>query len=776
MGVVCPPAARPQALAPAKVIPAPQTSATDPFCAPGTVNTNRVQPAGTRRMIERLARLRSEADPSQMAFMMNAEAAEILRQALSHTSSPQEAMRLHMMLAAHLLRSGQNEKALQQFTQLEKNVAQFGLKFTPQERIQLNIDKAMCHLRIGEQENCLTNHTTESCLLPIREAGIHRLTRGSRGAVQALTEHLRAFPDDLRGRWLLNIAHMTLGEYPDQVPPPWLIPPSVFAAEYDIKRFPDVAGAVGLDVNGLAGGSITEDFDGDGYLDVMTSDQGWNGQLRLFRNNADGTFSDRTVHAGLMGLTGGLNILQTDYNNDGFPDVLVLRGAWLGPAGCMPNSLLKNNRDGTFEDVTEAAGMLSFHPTQTAAWLDYNGDGWLDVFIGNESWLDDRELHPCELYHNNGDGTFTECARELGVAVQQEIKGVAAGDFNNDGRPDLYLSNRDGLNYLLRNDGPMDTGNPAKTKWKFTNVAVQAGVAEPIHSFPTAFFDYNNDGWEDILVCGYAIKDVSDVAADYLGLSQPGERPRLYRNNGDGSFTDATASARLYKIIHAMGLNYGDLDNDGWLDFYAGTGNPDLDTLIPNRMFRNAGGKFFQEVTTSGGFGHIQKGHGISFADLDNDGDQDVHAVMGGAFTGDTYRHALFRNPGHGHHWITLKLEGRTSNRAAIGARIRVTVATPDGEQVVHKTVSTGASFGASPLRQEIGLGQATAIRQVEIHWPTTGQTQVFNGLAMDRIYKIREGQEQAVVWELKSFVLPDGNGHHKHAHAQTPVLDGASQ
>ena len=168
-----------------------------------------------------------------------------------------------------------------------------------------------------------------------------------------------------------------------------------------------------------------------------------------------------------------------------------------------------------------------------------------------------------------------------------------------------------------------------------------------------------------------------------------------------------------------MGANFGDLDNDGWLDFYLGTGDPSLSTLIPNRMFRNADGKFFQDVTTSGGFGHIQKGHGISFADFDNDGDQDIYEVMGGAYAGDNYRNVLFLNPGHGNHWITLKLEGIRSNRAAMGARIRVTVQTAQGERSIYKTVSTGGSFGASPLRQEIGLGQAKAIRSVEIFWPT---------------------------------------------------------
>jgi ASPIC and UnbV/FG-GAP-like repeat len=230
---------------------------------------------------------------------------------------------------------------------------------------------------------------------------------------------------------------------------------------------------------------------------------------------------------------------------------------------------------------------------------------------------------------------------------------------------------------------------------------------------------------------------------------------------------DVTAAAGLYKVLQAMGSNFGDLDNDGWLDFYVGTGDPDLSTVIPNRMFRNAGGRKFQEVTASGGFGHLQKGHGVSFADLDNDGDQDIYIVMGGAFPGDLAHNALFLNPGHGNHWITLKLQGVRSNRAAIGARIRVIVATADGERSIYKTVGSGGSFGASPLRQEIGLGQATAIRRIEIFWPVTGQSQVLDGVTMDRFYTVREGAGAPAVWKLKKFSMPSANPSHENAHGK---------
>jgi hypothetical protein len=267
-------------------------------------------------------------------------------------------------------------------------------------------------------------------------------------------------------------------------------------------------------------------------------------------------------------------------------------------------------------------------------------------------------------------------------------------------------------------------------------------VTEPVYSFPTWFFDYDNDGWEDIFVSGYLLPDPGGaVAADYLGRPHDAELPRLYRNRGDGTFEDATRAARLSRLLLAMGSNYGDLDNDGWLDVYLGTGDPDLGRLLPNRAFRNAGGRFFQDVTTSGGLGHLQKGHGVSFADIDNDGDQDLYLVVGGAVEADHFRNALFENPGHGRRWIALGLEGVASNRPGIGARIRVVVRTPGGgERVIHKTVSSGGSFGASPLRQEIGLGDAAGIVRVEIRWPSGGRSQVLPGLAMDRHYRVREG------------------------------------
>jgi hypothetical protein len=426
--------------------------------------------------------------------------------------------------------------------------------------------------------------------------------------------------------------------------------------------------------------------------------------------------------------------------------------------GKFPRSLLRGRGDGTFEDVTEEAGLLSFHPTQTAAWFDFDGDGWLDLFVGNET-ARGEPAHLCELYRNNRDGTFQEMAAKAGLSVRSYVKGVAAGDFNNDGRPDLLLSPLGRSKMLFRNDGPDSAGG-----WKFSDVAAEAGVQYPILSFPCWFFDYDNDGWQDIYVGGYGIENVGDIVADYLGRPSKGETPRLYRNKGDGTFEDATERLGLKRVLHAMGVNFGDLDNDGWLDFYLGTGDPDLLTTIPNRMFRNDAGRRFQDVTTSGGFGNIQKGHGISFADIDNDGDQDVFEEMGGAVSSDRYPNSLFLNPGHSNRWLKLQLIGVNANRLAIGARVKITVREAGKERAIHRVVNTGGSFGCNPLRLEIGLGRAAAIELVEILWPGSNKRQELRGLNLDSAYRIQEGSNLPEIMKLP--VVPiSASGAHSHHH-----------
>lgn len=730
------------------------------------INDHFQQPESTQKMIALVQQIYRDADPTRNPFR-SSERIQRLRAEQGQTQDPAARLNLKMQIALHLLQGGQIDESLKELDEIDAYLAE--LHWTPEPVLQVTLltQRAVCHLRAGETANCLINHNADSCLFPIRGGGVHQIQDGSRAAITVLTQLLQKFPGNLHARWLLNIAYMTLGEYPDKVPARWLVPPERLASDYDIKRFPDVAANVGLNVDGLAGGVVMDDFDRDGFLDVMVSSWGFDArdQLRVFRNNGDGTFTERTEQAGLKGVVSGLNLRQGDFNNDGLVDVLVLRGAWLGSEGHYPFSLLRNNGDFTFTDVTEQAGLLHFKPTQSAAWFDYNADGWLDLFVVNETV--GRDACACELYRNNGDGTFTECANECGVDLVGFFKGVVAGDFNNDGRPDLFLSDRSGPKRLLRNDGPAGADHSARAPWKFTDVAEAAGIDGPDNSFPCWFFDYDNDGWEDIMLTGYGIQDPGDIAADYLGRPTPAQKARLYHNNGDGTFTNVSRAMGVSKVIHAMGANFGDLDNDGWLDFYCGTGDPDLGTLIPSRMFRNDGGRRFQEVTTSGGFGMLQKGHGIAFGDINNDGEQDVYSVVGGAVETDNYPNQLFLNPGHGNHWLKLQLEGVKTNRVALGARVRVVVQEAGTERSLYRTVGSGASFGGNPLRQEIGIGQSTTIVRVEVYWPVTGQTQIVTGLEPDRLYRIREGQAAAERLPLKSFSIPTtpaaGEHHHHH-------------
>lgn len=741
-----------------------------PAAAP---NDHFVQPESTKRMIALVQEIYTSADPLRNPFR-NSEQVPLLKAKIDRLvagrADPAEIFDVRLRLAVQLLQAGQIEQSIVEHETLKRYLQEHNQPPNSPMNMILLTGEAIGHLRAGETANCLLNHNQDSCMFPIQGGGVHQLQEGSRSAVAVLTELLTRSPGDLRARWLLNIAYMTLGEYPDKVPPRWLIDPRLFASDYDIKRFPDIAGRVGLDLDSLAGGVVMEDFDHDGFLDVMASSWGFTpqDQVRLFRNQGDGTFEERTKQAGLTGVVSGLNMIHGDYDNDGFADVLILRGAWLGTEGHYPVSLLRNNGDFTFTDVTESSGIVSHRsPTQAAVWFDFNGDGLLDIFIANEST--GRETNPCELFRNNGDGTFTECAAEFGIDLVSFYKGVATGDFNNDGRPDLFLSSREGAKVLLRNDGPAGADRSPKAAWRFTDVAEAAGITGQPRSFPCWFWDYDNDGWEDIMVTGYSIQDAGDIAADYLGRPHPAAKARLYRNNGNGTFTDVSRAAGVNKLLHTMGTNFGDLDNDGWLDVYIGTGDPDFTTLIPNRMFRNDGGRRFQDVTTSGGFGQLQKGHGIAFGDLDNDGDQDIYSVVGGANETDNYRNQLFDNPGHGNNWLKLELQGTKTNRVALGARVKVVVSEQGVERSIYRTVRSGASFGSSTFRQEIGLGHADTVARVEIFWPVTGVTQTFTGLRPNQSYKLCEEQPAAIALARPSFQWPkegSGHGHHQHHHA----------
>ena len=394
-------------------------------------------------------------------------------------------------------------------------------------------------------------------------------------------------------------------------------------------------------------------------------------------------------------------------------------------------SLLRNNGDGTFTDVTVKAGLADALNSDTAQWVDFDNDGHLDLLVA-------CERQPIRLYRNNGDGTFTDVAKSAGLAdVRGVWKGVAWLDYDNDGYPDLFLNNLDekGTAKLFHNN----------RNGTFTDVTAEMGIDGPHIGLSCWAFDYDNDGFIDIFATSFD-RSVEDVVKGMIGQPHNRQSNRLYRNLDGKKFVDVTKEVGLDLCFSSMGTNFGDFDNDGYLDFYLGTGGHDLATLVPNRMFKNVGGKRFAEITASSRTGHLQKGHGVACGDWDRNGSVDIVIQMGGALPGDKSHNMLFQNPGQGNNWLSVKLVGgqtkggvgKKTNRAAIGARIKAVTAGPN-PLTVHRLVSSGSSFGANPLEQHLGLGKADKVAVLEVYWPASGTTQVLTGVPVNCAIEITE-------------------------------------
>ena len=646
--------------------------------------------------------------------------AQVDRSLADPSLSPLDTMQALLLKAFLLMYEGQPREAYQ-VLELARSLAATSSAIEDQFLYTIVFLQGVAGLRQGENENCLDCRGEGACIFPIVPSAIHTKPDGSRLAIRHFTEYLQEFPDDPGVRWLLNVAYMTLAEYPSGVPHEYLMTFDHFGSEFDIGRFKDVSYLVGVNRLNQAGGAIMDDFDNDGLLDLVVTTMDPTQAMAYYHNKGDGTFEDRTEAAGLSQQYGGLNCVQTDYNNDGFLDIFISRGAWLRQP--MRPSLLRNNGNGTFTDVTREAGLMDPVNSICAAWADFDNDGFLDLFVCNE-------IGPNRLYRNRGDGTFEEVAAKARVqGTRQHCKGAAWIDFDNDGYPDLFLNYYGGTPQLFHNN----------RNGTFTDVTVAMGITGPKGGFSCWAFDYDNDGWLDIFAACFQ-RTLEDVVRDMQGvpIKERMDVTRLYRNLGGKKFQDVSKETGVNKVFATMSSNFADFDNDGYLDFYLGTGDPSISTLVPNRMFKNVGGKRFAEITTTSRTGHLQKGHGVACGDWDRDGNVDLFVEVGGAVPGDRYHNVLFQNPGQGNNWLTVKLIGKKTNRAAIGARIKV-VAAGDNPLTVHRHVSSGSSFGANPLQQHIGLAKAGSVKSLEIFWPTSGTTQVFHDIAANQAIEVTE-------------------------------------
>jgi hypothetical protein len=673
---------------------------------------------------------------------------------LPHSVALTQQLAMIQRLAEAELRAARPGRAFEHLDEVARNVelltASKRLRITLMSRFwtgAFNLRQAM----IG---NCRGELTAARCTLPIRSEEVYPNQDALRLAIENLTAVVNLSqpetPAHLAGQWLLNLAYMLGGGYPQGVPRNHRISPRYLDTPAPgMAQFVDVSGQLGPDTFSSGGGVAAEDFDGDGWIDLMVSSADLADSIRLLRNNRTGGFEDVSFSAGLEGITGGINLIHADYDNDGDVDVYVTRGAWLGQLGRLPNSLLRNNGDSTFTDVTFDVGFADEHyPSAAAAWADYDLDGDLDLYVANDAG-GEHDKWPSRLYRNLGNGRFDEVGAELGVDNLRHAVGAAWGDYDGDGDPDLYVSNFGDANRLYRND-----------RDRFVDVAAELGVADPRNSYTVWFWDVDNDADQDLFVSAYrtpqtAIPDLWYYTADLLGYSHPVDVPRLYRNTGTG-FEDAAEEYGIDRVMLATGANFGDLDNDGFLDFYVATGYPGIEALVPNLMYRSRVGAAFQDVTWAGGVGHLQNGQAVVFADYDNDGDQDLYARMGGLLPRDRFADAAYRNPGFDGNWVSLELRGVRSNHFGHGAVVKATLREAGGERTITRVVGASGSFGANPSRLHLGLARAALIDELQVTWPASGVTQSFRNVDVNRRYRVGEDSDRLEPLPLEGMPEPD--------------------
>lgn len=728
------------------------------LCVPGckTANSTSAEPVDTRILVKQAF---DSLDLKVASTNYNMKRAMLIKDQMEREQDPGKRLSMGSAYASELLKAGETKGSINVYQDIMNYLMQNKISLDPHSKRNLYSQMAIAFMRHGEIENCVQNHNHQSCFIPIAGDGIHTLQSGSRNAIQLYEQSLSEFPEDLEARYLLNVAYMTVGEYPDKVPPAYRIDPSWFSNKVKMQPFEDIAPQLGINRQNLAGGTVVDDFTNDGWLDIIATSWSPTEELIFYVNNGDGTFSDQTKAFKLDGQVGCLHLNQTDFNNDGWLDLYLMRGAWYMTEGDIQSTLLMNTGKGFFEDVTMPSGITHNAPSQASAWADFNLDGWLDLVIGNESLPNFQR--GIDFYINQQDGTFKHESVAYGLTINQYIKGCVATDVNNDKYPDIYFSSLTDGNFLYINNIAQNKG--------FQTEGTDIKLRQPMRSFPCFNFDFDNDGDEDIFVSAFSNEGTPGLhwMESKMGKVNPSILPKLFQNNGNMQFEDVSLQMGLNEAVFTMGCNFGDINTDGFLDFYLGTGNPLYQSLVPNKMYLNMEGKRFEDVSYSGGFSNVQKGHGIGFGDIDHDGDEDIYAVMGGAYDGDGFYNCLFENPNeHNNNWIVLILVGTTANKPAIGARVIVTAIENGQERKIHRTVTSGASFGGNSLALEIGLRKSTTVSNVTVQWPCKDcPDQTFTEMEINKAYRLTEGKATPELLTYDAANAKPAVDHHMQHH-----------
>lgn len=580
-----------------------------------------------------------------------------------------------------------------------------------------NIDRqlALKKIRQGEQANCQLNHNDNSCILPFKDNAKHTNQEGSKEAINYLNNVIKKNKHDFLSIYLREIAKATLGVS------------SIFTVNLNEDNsvfFENRASKYGVNFLGYYGGAIIEDFNNNGFLDLFATSGRLSDNAKMYWNK-NFIYQESSTQS-LDNTKGGVHAIQADFNNDGYVDIYIIRGGWLS-GDYHPNSLLKNLGNGNFIDVTKKANLLDYRPSHSAVWSDINLDGFLDLIVGYEEG-------PSKIYLNDRNESFVDISDSVGFNCNCMAKGLFASDLTNNGLPDIYISCYDDKNMLFINYSDIEKGNIL-----FKESAKHAGVQKPNLSFPTAIFDFNNDGFNDIICFSYEM-NMFKYAKQIINKTENAEPSKIYINNGDGTFKELELSLLNYSYM-PMGFNFADLDNDGFIDIAIGSGFPDYDVLLPNKTLRNLHGKNLENISIESGLGHLQKGHGIAFGDVNRNGKVDAYVSLGGFYDKDNFENAFFINESENNNsWIVLKLVGINANKSAIGARIKIKTLDFNGnEQVFFNEVNSGGSYGSSSLQVEMGLGEATLIKELQIKWPYKESTHYFYDIEPNNFYIVVE-------------------------------------
>jgi hypothetical protein len=537
------------------------------------------------------------------------------------------------------------------------------------------------------------------------------------------------------------VARIKLGEEAGRSPPERLLQMGSSPSKAEGVRFEDVASTAGLRAGPtMAGASLFDDFNGDRLPDLFFTSLDTDRGASLYVNRGDGTFADVSRLARLGDQIGAIRACAADYDNDGDLDVVLIRGA-----GDMPMrlSLLRNDGKGVFEDVTSRSKLDEPIAAASASWGDFDHDGFVDLYVCGEYLTDSGDpgivlLDPrnrSRLYHNLRDGTFQNIAEAAGVAGEHRAVDSSWGDYDGDGKVDLFVSSWDGPCRLYHNRGD----------GRFDEIAAEKGVAGPPghHASACFFWDFDNDGRLDLLV-GDGDATIADVVDHQTGRKPRGDgHPRLYRNVGAAGFQDISRDAGLDWPMPSLSANFGDVDNDGFLDVYFGAGLTGEMAPVPNVLLMNRGGKRFEDVTEASGSRRLRTGHSISFADGNSDGSLDLVVSSGGASPGSREGHLLFQNRGPVRQWLAIKLVGTKSNRSALGAKIHVELTDAQGgHRSVYRTIGSASASGCNSLVETIGLGEAGKVDRLVVTWPASGSSQTFRDIAAGQMIEVTEGVE----------------------------------